>query len=381
MKQLRSVLLAALALLPCCSKEEEPAVKADKVKLVNLENPDIHFTVAGGEFDMKFVTSNSNWTVEPSQSWVSVSPSSGTPGTRTVKVTAEKNPNLDAREAVLKIVCGTVSLDVTVLQNGNPAAAHLYKIVAHRGGYLENGLPPCSIASLKKTIGQYCYGSECDIMWTKDNEVIVCHPENNMINGLVPSNHTLAEIQAAGTLENGEKVPSLRDFLAVLKDKTINKYGTCLWMDVKGNTTDLQEKVMYRAAQIAKECNACEYVEFLVPNGYSSYIAMKDYMATNYGISCAWNGNITQPAGYGAGGWAQLPYSNYRTSDYWPPTKLLDAGVSLSIYHTPSSASSCASFYKDVFPYYAKLKAIFVNFPEDTINNLVKGGYETRVEE
>lgn len=372
-------LLAAFVLLPCCKKEEAPA-KEDKIVLGSLESPQMFFNAEGGSMDLKFLTSNSDWTITSSADWLSVSPDKGTPGTRTVKVTATKNGSTQAREAVLKIVCGTKAQDITVQQNGNPAAAHLYKIVAHRGGYLENGLPACSVASLKKTISQFCYGSECDIMWTADNDVIVCHPENNMINGLVPSSHTLAEIQAAGLLSNGEKVPSLRDFLAVVTDRNINRHGTKLWLDVKGSNAELQEKVMKRAAEIAKECNASAYVEFLVPSGYS-YTSIKTYMTSNYGINCAWNGHIAAASAYGEGGWAQLPYSDYRSSAYWPPTALMDAGVTLSIYHTPSKVGSCASFYKDVFPYYGRMKAIFVNFPEDTIDQLVKGGYETRVVE
>lgn len=369
-----------MVLLPCCRKEEGPVVKEDKIVLSSIEAPEMHFPADGGNADLKFGAYGSDWTISSSKDWVSANPTSGTSGTRTVKISAEKNPTLDDRDAVLTIVCGKEKLDIAVLQPGNPSAEHLYKVIAHRGGYLENGLPEGSVAALKKTISQYCYGSECDAMWTMDNDIILCHPDgNNMVNGLVPSTHTLAEIQAAGGLSNGEKLPSLRDYLAVLTDKSINPHGTRLWIDVKGPSADLQEKVMVRCAEIAKEYNACSLVEFLVPNGYSAYTAMKAQMGTNYGINCAWNGHIGDPSIYGDGGWAQLPYSDYKASKYWPPTTLMDAGVTLSIYYTPSKVSSCKNFYNDVFPYYSRMKAIFVNFPEDTINNLISKGYETRV--
>ena len=42
----------------------------------------------------------------------------------------------------------------------------VYKVVAHRGGYLECNRPDCSISSLKYAISIGCWGSECDICIT-----------------------------------------------------------------------------------------------------------------------------------------------------------------------------------------------------------------------
>ena len=214
-------------------------------------------------------------------------------------------------------------------------------------------------------------------MWTADNDIVLCHPDDQyMINGLVPSASTLAQIRAAGKLTNGEQMPSLADFLAVLADKNSNPLGTKLWIDVKGNTTDLQDKVMKRAAEIAKEMNACEFVEMLVPYGYSAYASLAATMKSQYGINCAWNGRYVTPGAYGNGGWCQVPYGNYRVSEFWPPTGYFNAGVTVSIYQTPSSASSYTSFYNDIKEYYPQLKAIFVNHPQYIIEKLIKDGLE-----
>jgi len=91
-------------------------------------------------------------------------------------------------------------------QNGKTA------IVAHRGfwkceaaGFSEN-----SIASLKAAQDAGCWGSECDIHITADDQVIVNH--NNDIAGLQISDHTLAELREH-LLPNGEKRPTLDEYL------------------------------------------------------------------------------------------------------------------------------------------------------------------------
>ena len=68
--------------------------------------------------------------------------------------------------------------------------------------------PDNSLASLRYAIGQGCYGSECDIYWTKDDNVVVAHADGQCrINGMHPWEHTLAELRAGGGLSNGEQLP------------------------------------------------------------------------------------------------------------------------------------------------------------------------------
>lgn len=251
----------------------------------------------------------------------------------------------------------------------------LIKIISHRGGYLENKLPECSRAALKYTIAHNCMGSECDIMWTKDDDVIVCHPDGNgKVNGLVPKDHTLAEIQGAGKLSNGETVPSLREYLDIVSNTSINPYGTVLWLDVKWVSADLTEKVVNASVRIAKEMGACKYIAFLVKDKYDNYPAMAENLKKEYGIEAAWNGQITAPGYYGKAGWAQVPFGSYLSSRYWPPTTYSDAGVQVSIYQTPGSINY-NSVYESALPYYSVLKAIFVNHPIEVATHIIAGGY------
>ena len=113
-------------------------------------------------------------------------------------------------------------------------AACTNNIVAHRGGSAECNAPDNSLASLRYAIEQGCYASECDIYWTKDDNVVVAHADGQCkINGMHPWEHTLAELRAAGKLSNGEQLPSLEDFIKEVKKETC---CTRLWLDVKNIT-------------------------------------------------------------------------------------------------------------------------------------------------
>ena len=90
------------------------------------------------------------------------------------------------------IACGCTEIEtppnkVAVSSGGTG----VYKVVAHRGGYQECARPDCSISSLKYAIMLRCWASECDIVLTKDNDVLVAHPKSGyLVNGLEPFNHT-----------------------------------------------------------------------------------------------------------------------------------------------------------------------------------------------
>mgnify|MGYP000903803634 CR=1 FL=1 len=98
------------------------------------------------------------------------------------------------------------------------------RVVAHRGGSTEAGtrqFPDNSVAALNYAIGLGCYASECDIYLTKDDDVVVAHASAGCyINNLKPWEHTLAELRAAGTLANGEQLPSLADFIEWVRLRT-----------------------------------------------------------------------------------------------------------------------------------------------------------------
>lgn len=369
-----SILVAAAAAVIFASCDKEPSTDiADRVTLLDGTSSTMIFEKTGGAATMKFVATK-DWTISISGEWLSCSRMAGTKGTSQVSLNAEANETYSERTAEVTISAGSANQVISVKQYPK---AQLYKVVAHRCGYLENGCAENSLTALKKTVAQYCYAAEVDVMWTKDNNVVVCHPDDSYkVNGLVPSESTLAEIREKGTLSDGSQMPCLEDFLDILVDKDVNPLGTKVWLDIKGPSTDTQKKVMDRCAEIAKTYKAGSLVEYLVPSGYADYTGMRASLMDNYGIDAAWNSKVDAPSAYGANGWAQMPYSTLRTSDYWPISKsYLNSGVRVSIYYTPSS-KKYDSFYLDCLPIYNDVKALFVNHPQALIDELIKKGYE-----
>ena len=368
---------ASLLTLSCGERTVEPELE-DRILLLEGSATGMFFAREGSVVNYKFVASKP-WKIEIDSPWLSVSRTSAAAGTYTVKFTAAGNDSREDRTAKAVIRAGSASVEISAAQD---ARAGVYKVIAHRCGFLENGCAQNSLKSLEATIATRCYGAEVDVMWTADDDVVICHPDGSYkVNGLDPTEHTLAEIRAAGKLSDGSEMPSLGDFLEVVSDRGRNPYGTKLWLDIKGKSTEFQERVMERSAEIAKSYDAGRLVEFLVPGGYPAYIEMKTRMACDYGIACAWNGKVVDYTMYGSNGWGQMPFGTYNSGNAnWPPTKYTDNGVTVSIYHTPSSVGSYGDLYYYVVPYYKNLKAIFVNHPQALIDELIKQGVEDRIE-
>ena len=280
--------------------------------------------------------------------------------------------------AVLAVVCGCTKLETPPNKN-QPSGdgTGVYKVVAHRGGYQECARPDCSISSLKYAIMLRCFASECDIVLTGDNDVLVAHPQSGyLVNGLEPFDHTVAEIRAAGTLANGEPVPTLRDFIRVLQDAELNPHGMRLWLDVKrltknGEEIDVNHSInaCYRACEIIKEMKAQSLCEFLIPTGGSIFDVVRDKVIDEYRINLAWM-TCTHPDNYGKA-WAQLSYDKiFGDNTAYGPMDYISAGVPLSVYNVDDDETMDA-----VIPYYPKLKAIFTNYPSKLIQKLRAQGY------
>ena len=110
-----------------------------------------------------------------------------------------------------------------------------YNVVAHRGGSSECGLPDNSRASLQYAMSLKCYASECDIYWTKDDNVIVAHADGGgRVGGYYPWEATVEQIRSKAKLSNGETIPTLADFIDIVMAE-----GSCtkLWLDIKNITT------------------------------------------------------------------------------------------------------------------------------------------------
>lgn len=84
-------------------------------------------------------------------------------------------------------------------------------VVAHRGAWKKKQLPENSIASLKEAIALGCTGSEFDVRMTADDSLVINHdPAFHQLN---IEKSTYQQLTAF-TLSNGEKLPTLKEYLA-----------------------------------------------------------------------------------------------------------------------------------------------------------------------
>lgn len=245
-------------------------------------------------------------------------------------------------------------------------------VVAHRGGSVEAGEEDCpdnSVAALKYAISLGVYASECDIYWTKDDNVIVAHADEEFkINGMHPWEHTLKEIRKAGKLSNGEKIPTLGEMLDVVMKES---RCTRLWLDIKKvkNPSVVPEysiNAAKRACEIIKEKRAENFTEFICTSNPEVMAAADDY-ARAAGIKIGWMANKAASE-YAAKGytWANLNY-RYMKHDGGKRTveEFAELGIPVSVFVINDD------YLMDYYVSFGtKLKAITTNYPAKLLKKI-----------
>lgn len=244
------------------------------------------------------------------------------------------------------------------------------KIVAHRGGSAECGFPDNSLASLKYAMSLKVRACECDIYWTKDNNIIVAHANDEYkINGMHPWEHTLTEMRLAGRLKNGEELPTLQDFLETVM---VKDNPTMLMLDIKyTEPAEHASRAVRRACEIIKKQGAENFCFFICTSrgkvGDVAAACMK-----SYGIPVGWMANKSAEEFQNKGfSWANLSAKSYM-SPYGPRTinEFLDAGMEISVFCVDKAGSKDANAVtseSDVKYYIensSKLKYITTNYPK-----------------
>lgn len=261
-----------------------------------------------------------------------------------------------------------------------------WNIVAHRGGSSECGKPDNSIASLEYAMSLGCYASECDIYWTKDNDVIVCHANNaTKINGLYPWEATVAEIRAAGKLSNGEDVPTLEDFI-----KKVMSDGSCtkLWLDIKNVTapstlTEYPIAATKRACEIVTEMGAKHFVEFIC-TGNTTVMKSAYAYAKAADIPIGWMADKSAAVYAGTYGyeWANLNAANAMCADAGGKgertiEEFVKEGVKLSVFNVDKQSGDANAVYTEkAWDYYCKnynkFKALCTNYPSWLMERVIE---------
>lgn len=158
------------------------------------------------------------------------------------------------------------------------AAVAQTKIVAHRGYWDCAGSAQNSITSLKLADKIGCYGSEFDVHLTKDGVIVVHHDQNV---GKIDIQTSTYKALKKERLKNGEKIPTLEQYLDAGKDLSCK-----LVLEIK------KQKVQSHEDSLVRQCvdmvkskgltdrivwisfsgKACELLHQLLPDAHIQYL-------------------------------------------------------------------------------------------------------------
>lgn len=110
------------------------------------------------------------------------------------------------------------------------------KVIAHRGFWNTTDSDQNTLASFAKADSIGVYGSEIDVWLTTDDHLIVNHDKK--FHGLFMETAPFEEIRKI-TLKNGEKIPTLDEYLATVREKP----NTRLVLEMKSLTDYSREDV------------------------------------------------------------------------------------------------------------------------------------------
>lgn len=158
------------------------------------------------------------------------------------------------------------------------AAAAQTKIVAHRGYWDCAGSAQNSITSLKLADKIGCYGSEFDVHLTKDGVIVVHHDQNV---GKIDIQTSTYKALKKERLRNGEKIPTLEQYLDAGKDLSCK-----LVLEIKRQMVQSHEDSLVRQCVdlvkskgltdrivwISLSGKACELLHQLLPDAHIQYL-------------------------------------------------------------------------------------------------------------
>ena len=149
------------------------------------------------------------------------------------------------------IACSVVAMAQEPQFNNN-------KVISHRGAWKNTGHPQNSLASFRAAAEMGCHGSECDVHLTLDDSLVVYHDLSHA--GMLIEKTNYADIVKV-PLKNGEKIPTLREYIVRAKQYPRTK----LIIDVKTpKETARATRLALAASKVVKEMNFEKSVEYLL---------------------------------------------------------------------------------------------------------------------
>lgn len=142
--------------------------------------------------------------------------------------------------------------------SSNPAKLPTPRVIAHRG-YHTTGAAENSVEALAKAQTLGVYGSEFDVWITTDNRLVINHDKTVPGDSHVIENSTYDQIKDL-KLSNGEKLPTLEDFLEQATKSTKTK----LILEIKKHsTTANNERAADAVVAAVKAAGLTERVEYI----------------------------------------------------------------------------------------------------------------------
>ena len=131
------------------------------------------------------------------------------------------------------------------------------QIIAHRGYWKTDDNAQNSIKSLQKAAEIKAYGSEMDVHLTVDDVLIVFH--DDVLNGKRIDESTFDEL-SLHVLNNGEKIPTLKDYLIEGK-----KYPDLkLIVELKPHQThETEDRLVEKTLALIEKLNLDDQVEYI----------------------------------------------------------------------------------------------------------------------
>ena len=130
-------------------------------------------------------------------------------------------------------------------------------VIAHRGAWKAKSLPQNSLASLKQAVAIGAHGSEFDVHITSDDSLVVNHDDD--FKGMRIEKTSYSELETE-KLSNGEKLPTLREYL----EEGLKQRHTKLILEIK--KADSQERTLEltrEAVALVEEMNAENWVDYI----------------------------------------------------------------------------------------------------------------------
>lgn len=174
------------------------------------------------------------------------------------------------------------------------------KVIAHRGAWKAQAFPQNSLASLREAVRLGCEGSEFDVWMTSDEVLVVNHDGD--FEGLPIETSTYEQLLTK-KLPNGEKIPTLKEYLA----EGMKQTGTKLILEFKPSSLGIarSERVGELAVKTVQEMKAEKWVDYIT----FSYEGGKKAIATDPEANVAYLTGDKSPAQLKSDGFFGFDYN------------------------------------------------------------------------